>query len=103
MPRRRSAVDHREEISERVVDLRRPLLLSPVAAAREDDRPVEPRQRRREATDRRPAPDGRAITVAADEQRRHFDRAIAERGEILPIAIDVAVSVQSTGEAGALE
>ena len=92
-----------EEVDQRLVDLVGPLLLGPVAAPLEDQRSVQLRQRRLERGDGRRPPDRGTVAVTADEQRRHVDRLPAERGEILPVAVDVAVPVERTAKAGVLE
>ena len=56
-----------------------------------------------EGGDRRRAPDGGAVAVAADEQRRHVDPCSAERGEVLPVAVDVAVAVERAAQPAVLE
>jgi hypothetical protein len=74
-----------------------------LAAAFEDERPVQLRQRRGERGDGGATPDRGAVAVAADEQRRHVDGSLPERGEVLPVAVDVAVPVERAAEPGVLE
>jgi hypothetical protein len=92
-----------EEVDERLVHLIGALLLGPVAAALEDDRAAQLRQGSSERGDRGRAPDGGAVTVAADEQRRHVDPRSTERGEVLPVAVDVAVAVERAAQSTVLE
>ncbi len=44
-----------------------------------------------------------SVAITADEQRRDLDGAPAERRQVLPVAIDVAVAVEPAGEPGVLE
>src|SRR5438067_9838267 len=88
-----------QELDEQLVDGAGPLLLGPVTAAFEDVAAAEPWHRLAESGDRRGAPNRRPVAVAADEQARHGDRPVGERGQVLPIPVDIAVTVQPPGQA----
>jgi hypothetical protein len=60
-------------------------------------------QRLAEVSDRGATPSCRPVLLATDEQRRHGNRLARECGKICPVAVDVAISIESAGEAGALK
>ena len=100
----RSSTTPREEVDQRLVDLVGPLLLGPVAASLEDDRAVQLRQRRAR-TRRSPAPP-QMVGPSRSPPMNSAGTSIAgtaPRGEILPVAVDVAVPVERPAEAGVLE
>src|SRR5271167_3024374 len=88
------------EFDQQLVDLPRPLLLHPMTASAEHLRTTQPRQRLAEVSDRRATPSCRPVLLATDEQRRHGDWLPRVVGQIFPVAVHVAISIESAGEAG---
>src|SRR5262245_58429433 len=82
--------------------LTRSLLLSPVAAAREDRRAPEvwhePRQVRDELI--HPRKGDHEVTIARDVQGRHRHARAGVWSEQLPVAVDVPIPVETAAEAG---
>jgi uncharacterized protein involved in response to NO len=94
-----------QELDHRGADLGRPLLLGPVAAAGQNDRPAQLRHEIREIGEE-PVHAGEGedrVALAGDEKRRHDHGEPGERRQQLPVAIDVAIPVEPAAKPGAGE
>src|SRR5919201_7170741 len=85
------------------VDLVRTFLLHPVPAPFEQVRTGQPGKPRRLSVDRVGEPRGRGVERAGDEDGGLSDRRAVERGEVFPVAVDVAIAVEGAAESVALE
>src|SRR6201999_847591 len=91
----------REEVEQQRVDLARAFQVDPVAAVGEHVHAGEAGQPVGLVVDRVAEPQSRAVALAGDEDRGLRGR--VERGEVLPVAGEVAVAVERAGEAVSLE
>src|SRR5260370_19064741 len=94
-----------EELQHGRVDVVTPLLLGPVAAAGEDQGLAELGNELREVGDElvHAAEGEHEVTVAGDVEGGDGDRGARVGCEELPVAIDVAIPVESAAKAGAGE
>jgi hypothetical protein len=94
-----------KEIDYRGVDLCRPLLLGPVTATRQHDRPAKLGDEFRQIGDRlvHAGKSHHDVAVAGDVERGYGHPRAGKRSEKLPVAVDVSVIVQTAAEPGAGE
>jgi hypothetical protein len=89
--------------SQEFVDLLGAFLLDPVAAAVEDVGGRQAGQGRGVGLDGAGEPGGRGVEFPSGVQGRLSDRRPVPGGEVLPVAVDVAVAVERSGQAGPFE
>src|SRR5882757_9789968 len=92
-----------EELQQQGVDLVRVFLLDPVAAVVQYDRRAGLGRVCGEFSDGGLAPHRADVAVAADEQRRHLQRAALVAGEQFPVQFQAAEVVQWPGDSGPFE
>src|SRR5215469_1874848 len=103
-PRSRSP-EAPQEINHRRVDVGSPLLLGPVAAMRQDYCSAQLGNKLRHVGNAL-SHTGKAqdnITLAGDKERRDGNIRTGKRSEKLPVAVDIAVPVETTTKPGARE
>ena len=94
-----------QELEHRRVHLAGSLLLRPVAAAGQHDRPAQLRDELREIGDElvHAAELHDQVAIAGHVEGGHGDERAGVRRQQLPVAVDVAVPVEAAAEAGACE
>jgi hypothetical protein len=92
-----------EEFEDRGIDVRGPLLLSPMAAPFQHHGPTQLRNESPQIGDQLldAAEGNHKIAIAGDIERRDRDARPGERPPKLPIAIDVAIPIEATAKSGA--
>src|SRR5262245_39134189 len=94
-----------EKVHHRGIDLRRPFLLGPVAAAGEHDGPAQGRDESRQIRDELVhAPEGEdEVPVTGHIERGNRDPRASEWRQQFPVPVDIAVPVQPAAETRARE
>ena len=94
-----------EKVDHRGIDLLRPLLLGPVTAAREHERLLKVRDELRQIGNElvHTAEGDHQIPVSGDVERGHGHARSGKRREEFPVAVDIAVPVQSSAKPGTRE